>query len=126
MNAMHPFASEAQFPKSVCNALIDGLDKRLIAIFHRNYPDHTALHDLQGSFQRSRLPIILDAMTMAEEEVQSISAIARSSVGGQAFKLDALAFPSQEEHTLDQYSGGYSLVLGSASGYCLDSGYQSD
>jgi hypothetical protein len=101
MNAMCPFASKAQFPKSVCNALIDGLDKRLIAIFRRNYPDHAVLHDLQGSFQHSRLPIILDAMTMAKEEVQSISAIARSSVGGQAFKSNALAFPSQAERTLD-------------------------
>jgi hypothetical protein len=121
MNTMRPFASEARFPKSVCNALIDGLDKRLIAIFRRNYPDHAVLHNLQGSFQRSHLPIILDAMTMAEEEVQLISAIARSSVGGQAFKLDALAFPSQAECTLDRYSGGYSLEAGSASGYRSDS-----
>jgi hypothetical protein len=126
INAMRLFASKARFPKSVCNALIDGLDKRLIAIFRRNYPNHAVLHDLQGSFQRSHLPIILDAMTMAEEEVQSISAIARSSVGSQAFKLDALAFPSQAERTLDRYSGGYSSELGSAGGYHSDSGYQSD
>ena len=33
MNAMRSFAGEAQFPKSICNALIDGLDKRLVAIF---------------------------------------------------------------------------------------------
>ncbi len=126
MNAMRPFASKARFPKSVCNALIDGLDKHLIAIFRLNYPDRAILHDLQGSFQRSRLPIILGAMTMAEEEVQSISAIARSSVGGQALKSDALAFPSQLERTLDQYSGGYSSESRSASGYRLDSGYRSD
>jgi hypothetical protein len=147
MNAVRPSAGEARFPKSVCNALIDGLDKHLTAIFHRNYPDHAILHDLQGSFQRSRLPTILDAMTMAEEEVQSVSAIARSSVGGQAFKSDALAFPSQAfksdalafpsqafksdalafpsqaERTLNRYSGGYSLESG---GYCLDGGYRSD
>jgi len=40
MNAMRPFAGEAVFPKSVCNALIDGMDKHLMAIFRRNYPDH--------------------------------------------------------------------------------------
>jgi hypothetical protein len=51
MNAMHPFASKVQFPKSICNALIDGLDKRLIAIFRRNYPNHAVPHNLQGSFQ---------------------------------------------------------------------------
>jgi hypothetical protein len=38
MNAMRPFASEARFPKSVCNALIEGLDKRLVAIFSTQLP----------------------------------------------------------------------------------------
>ncbi len=147
MNAMRPFASKARFPKSVCNALIDGLDKHLTAIFRRNYLDHAILHNLQGSFQRSRLPTILDAMTMAEEEVQSISTIVHSSIGGrafksdalafpsqtfksdalafpsQAFKSDALAFPSQAERTLDRYSCGYSLESG---GYLLDGGCRSD
>jgi hypothetical protein len=47
MNAMRPFASKVRFPKSVCNALIDGLDKRLTAIFCRNYPNHAVLHNLQ-------------------------------------------------------------------------------
>jgi hypothetical protein len=53
MNAMRPFAGEARFLKSVCNALIDGLDKCLMAIFYRNYVDHAVLHDLQASYQRS-------------------------------------------------------------------------
>ncbi len=108
MNVMCPFAVEARFPKGVCNALIDGFDKCLMAIFRRNYADHAVLHNLQGSFQHSRIPIILNAMTLAEEKVQSISAIVRSSVGGQAFKSDALAFPSQAERIRDHYSGGYS------------------
>ncbi len=46
MNAMRPFVGKARFPKSVCNALIDGLDKRLMAIFRRNYVNHAVLHDL--------------------------------------------------------------------------------
>jgi len=33
MNAMRLFAGEVVFPKSVCNALIDGMDKCLMAIF---------------------------------------------------------------------------------------------
>ncbi len=94
MNAIRPFASEAQFPKSICNALIDDLVKCPMAIFCSNYANHALLHDLQALFQCSCFPIILQAMQLAEDEAQSISAITLSSVGGQALKLDALAFPS--------------------------------
>ena len=52
MNAMRPFAGEAQFPKSVCNALIDGLNKRLVAIFRQNYK-------LRGSHHPPRLERLL-------------------------------------------------------------------
>ncbi len=85
MNAMHPFTGKAQFPKSVCNALINGLDKRLMAIFRRN-TNHAVIYDLQASYQHSQFPIILQAMQYAKDEVHSISAIARRSNVGQAFK----------------------------------------
>ncbi len=122
---MRPFAGDAQFPKSVCNALIDGLDKRLVAIFHRNYADHALLHDLNASSQCRHFPEILQAMQSAEEEIQSISAIARSSVsGGQAFPINTHAFPSQAERTLDRYKsgGGYNSDAsgGRSKGYCSD------
>ncbi len=94
MNAMHPFASNIRFPKSVNNALIDGLDKHLMPIFCRNHANHALQHNLEASFQRSRFGIIRCVMTMAKDEVQSISAIARSSVGRQTFKSNVLAFPS--------------------------------
>jgi hypothetical protein len=126
MNAMRPFAGEAQFPKSVCNALIDGMDKRLLAIFRRNYADHATLHSLSASYQRSRFPTILQAMQSAEDEVQSISAIARSAVVGQAFKTDVLGFPSQAERTLDRYSAGYQSEGGTSGGYQSEGGYRSD
>ena len=128
MNAMRPFAGEAAFPKSVCNALIDGMDKRLLAIFRRNYADHSVLHPLTAAFQRSRFPFILQAMQSAEDEVQSISAIARSSVAGQAFKTDVLAFPSQAERTLDRYhsGNGYQSEGGASGGYPSDGGYISE
>jgi hypothetical protein len=107
MNAMRPFAGDARFPKSVCDELIDGLDKRLIAIFCRNYTNHALLQELTASYQRGRFPEILQAMQLAEEEVQSISAIARSSIlGGQAFPITAQAFPSQAERTLANYKSG--------------------
>ncbi len=61
---------------------------------------------------------------MSENEVKSILAIARSSVGSQAFHANAMAFPSQAESTLTRYSGGHSGYKynggSSAGGYCSD------
>ena len=125
MNAMRPFAGEAVFPKSVCNALIDGMDKHLLAIFRRNYPDHSVIHNQSASFQRGCFPLILQAMQSAEDEVQSISAIARSSVAGQAFHANVLAFSSQAERTLERYSSGYKSDGGTSCGYNSEGGYKS-
>jgi hypothetical protein len=69
-------------------------------------------------------------MQSAEDKVHSISTIARSSVVGQAFKFDALAFPSQAKRTLAHYSGTYSSNGGASGRYKSDggasSGYRSD
>jgi hypothetical protein len=111
--------------KSVCNALIDGLDNCLMAIFRRNYVDHTLLHDLMASYQRSHFPAILQAMQLAEDKVQSISTIACSSIGGQAFQVSVVAFPSQAKRMLDLYSGGYQSNGGASGGY-HSGGYQSN
>ncbi len=126
MDAMHPFAGEACFPKSVCNALIDGLDKCLTAIFRRNCPDYALLHDLQALYQQSCFPDIIQAMQLAEDEVHSISAIVRSSVGGQAFKLDVMTFASQAECTLNHYSSSYTSDGAASGGYCSDGSYRLD
>ncbi len=116
MNGMRPFAGEARFPVSLCNMLMDGIDSRLVSIFRRNYKDYAVAHDLQASYQRSKFPEILRAMQLSKDEVKSITAIARSSIGGQAFHADAMAFPSQAESTLTCYSKGTS------SGYKSDGG----
>jgi hypothetical protein len=87
--------------------LINGLDTRLTSIFRCNYKDYAQLHGLQALYQRSKFPTILLAMQMSEDKVQSITAIACSSVCGQAFYANALAFLSQAESTLNCYSGGY-------------------
>jgi hypothetical protein len=65
-------------------------------------------------------------MQSAKDEVQSISAIARSLVVGQAFKTNVLAFPSQAERTLDRYSAGYQSKGGTSCGYQSEGGYRSD
>jgi hypothetical protein len=128
MNGMRPFAGKARFPVSVCNMLMDSIDSRLVLIFRCNYKDYALVHDLQASYQRSMFPTILSAMQMSEDEVKSITAIARSSVGGQAFHANAMAFPSQAKTTLTCYSGGggYKSDGGSsAGGYCSDDTCQS-
>jgi hypothetical protein len=119
MNAMRPFAGDVTFPKSICNALIDRMSPDLLRVFRKHYPDHSLLHDTSSTFQFSQFKPILDAMTAAEEEVANITAIARQSVGGQAFAASVPTFASQAERTLDRFApGGYSLE----GGYCLDGG----
>jgi hypothetical protein len=119
MNAMRPFAGDAMFPKSVCNALTNGMDGRLLQIFKKYYTNHAVLQDLSTTFQRSCSRRILAAMQTAKYEVHSMSPLARDSIGGQAFAANVNAFPSQAECTLDHYSqGGYS----SGDGYRSEGG----
>jgi hypothetical protein len=118
MSTMHPFAGNKRFPKSVCNALIDGMASCLLHIFKKYYADHALLHDLSATFQRNCFLQILVAMQLADDEVQSISAIARDSIRGQALAANAGAFASQAERTLDCYSHG--------GGYTSGDGYRSD
>ena len=119
MNAMCPFAGTARFPKSVCNVLIDGLDRRLVPIFCHNYPDHSVMHDLGATYQGSKFQEILQAMQMAEDDVNSISEITCSTVNGQTFHVDAAVNASQAERTLSRYGSGsgYTSKGGVSSGY---------
>jgi hypothetical protein len=118
INGMWRFAGEAHFLVSICNMLMDGLDSRPVPIFRQNFKDYGLAHDLQASFQHSKFPAILSAMQMSEDEVKLITAIARSSVGGQAFHANAMAFPSQAKTTLTRYSqgGSYKSDGGSSAG----------
>jgi hypothetical protein len=104
MNAICPFSKDTCFLLSICNYLIDGLDQRLTSIFHRKYPDYGQPHDMLASHQRSGFPIILCAMQLAEEEIQTYTSIAKNPIGGQAFLSNATAYPSQAEITLNHYS----------------------
>ena len=62
-------------------------------------------------------------MQMAEDEVNSISEIARSTVNGQAFHADASVNASQAECTLLRYGHeGYTSEGGASSGYRSDGG----
>jgi hypothetical protein len=81
-------------------------------------------HDLSTTFQRSCFWQIFAAMQLAEDEVQSISAIARGSIRGQVFAANAGAFASQAERTLDCYSHGGRYTSGD--GYRSDGRYRSE
>ncbi len=126
MNAMHPFAGNVTFPKSVYNALINGMPPALLRIFRKHYPDHSMLHDMNSTFQRSRFPLIMAAMIAAKEEVASISAIVQETIGGQVFATSTPAFASQAKRTLDRYAPGeYSSegsYLSDGGGYWSNSG----
>jgi hypothetical protein len=116
---MRPLAGNERFPKSVYNALIDGMASRLLlCIFKKYYADHALLHDLSATFKHSCFWQILAAMQMTKNEVQSISAITRDTIGGQAFAANAGTFASHAERTLDCYSQG--------GGYTSGKGYRSD
>jgi hypothetical protein len=52
LNAMHPFAMQKEYPISVCDCFIRGLDRRIVAGFQRMYPLHSTVHALNGSYQR--------------------------------------------------------------------------
>jgi hypothetical protein len=117
MNAMRPFAGDATFPKSICNALINGMSPDLLRVFCKHYPDHSLLHHTNSTFQFCRFKPILNAMTAAEEEVANITAIACQSVGGQAFATSVPALASQAGRTLDRYAPG---------GYSSEGGYHSE
>jgi hypothetical protein len=106
MNAMCPFAGNVTFPKSVCNALIDGMSPALLRVFWKHYANHSMLHNMNSTFQCSRFPLIMAGMIAAEEKVASTNAIAREMIGGQAFATSTPAFASQAEHTLVRYAPG--------------------
>jgi hypothetical protein len=94
-----------------------GCHQTCFVSFAKHYPDHSLLHHTNSIFQFRKFKPILDAMTAAEEEVANITAIARQSVGGQAFATSVPALASQAERTLDRYApGGYS----SEGGYRLE------
>ncbi len=96
-----------------------------LPLFCHNYANHALLHELTASYQRRHFPEILQAMHLAEEEVQSIRTIACSSISGrQAFPITAQVFPGQAKRTLANYKsgGGYTS---NASGARSD-GYHSN
>jgi hypothetical protein len=61
MSAARPFYSQRDFPVSVCQKFMDGLDTRLQVGFCLNFPDHSLVQSLEGSHQRRTLQLMLKA-----------------------------------------------------------------
>ncbi len=110
MNALRPFTTEQTYVISVCNRFIQGLDCCLLPCFHRLYPAHLTIHNLNGAYQCQQLPTILVVAQAAKYEVKGVQDIARDLLG-QGFYTnatgnDAAAYPSQAKKTLSCYSNG--------------------
>ena len=109
MNAARPFASNPTFPVSICNKFIDGLDHRLLPVFHRNFPQYHVIQPLDSHTQLSTMSAIHKAAAAAETDFNFTRQTAREAVIGQAFHMDVCspcgdAYPSQAESTLSRYS----------------------
>jgi len=116
-NASRPFAARKTLPIDLCGRFIICLDRRLLPSFRRLYPNYADVHDLSSVAQRVKLPIILAAAQLAEDEVHQLQDIARSVTGGQGFHIQVPpgvptvatpsyvipAYPSQAERTLIKY-----------------------
>jgi hypothetical protein len=105
LSAMRPFATQKEYPISVCDRFIRGLDRCIVAGFRRMYPLHSTVHALNSSYQHQQLAIILRAAQAAEDEVHQVQDIARGMLG-QGFLtkvVGAGAYPSQAEATIQKY-----------------------
>jgi hypothetical protein len=120
INVSCPFAAQKTLPISICNHIIQNLDCRIIPSFHKLYPDHATLHDLDGAFQCRKVQEILAATQQAEDEVHQVQEIARR-ITGQSFHYQVPpelptadtpaspvktgAYPSQAKRMLSKYQG---------------------
>ncbi len=105
LNAMRPFTTQKEYPISVCDCFIRGLDHRIVAGFQRMYPLHATVHALNVSHQHQQLAIILHAAQAAKDKVHQVQEIARGMLG-QGFLtkvVGAGAYPSQVEATIQKY-----------------------
>ena len=61
MSAAVPFYSQRDFPVSVCQKFMDGLDIHLQVGFCCNFPEHSVVQSLEGLHQRRTLQLMLKA-----------------------------------------------------------------
>ncbi len=102
---MRSFATRKEYPISVCDRFIRGLNRRIIAGFQCMNPQHSTIHALNGTYQRQQLAIILRAAQATKNEVHQVQDIAHGMLG-QGFLTNIVgvgAYPSQAEATIQKY-----------------------
>ncbi len=90
-----------EYPISVCDRFIRGLNRRIIAGFQCMNPQHSNVHTLNGTYQHQQVAIILCAAQAAKNEVHQVQDIA-CGILGQGFLTNVVsvgAYPSQVEAT---------------------------
>ncbi len=132
MSAARPFSSQQEFPVSVYQRFMDGLDPRLMTGFCRCFPNHSVPQPLNASHQHRMLQLMLQAAQQVEDNFASTQRIAQEAIGlSQAFPTNttatgstpqANAFPSQAETTLSRYAAGGGSCDGNTQnqGWCGD------
>jgi hypothetical protein len=76
MSAAHPFSSQREFPVSVCQRFMDGLNPHLMTGFCRNFPNHSVLQPLNALHQRWTLQLMFQAAQQADDDFTSTQRIA--------------------------------------------------
>jgi hypothetical protein len=120
INASHPFAVRKTLPISICDHIIQNLDRHIVPSFCKLYLDHATSHNLDSSYQRKKVQEILAAAQQAEDEVHQVQEIAHG-ITGQSFHyqvppgvptadtpalpINIGAYPSQAKRMLTKYQG---------------------
>jgi hypothetical protein len=61
MSTAHPFSSQREFPVSVCQRFMDGLNPCLMIGYPHDFPNQSVLQPLNASHQRWTLQLMLQA-----------------------------------------------------------------
>jgi hypothetical protein len=109
-SAARPFATQSTYAVSVCAKFIQGLDPGIIGPFCCFYPQHSMVHNLNGSaYQQSQLVLILATAQAAKDEVKQMQDIARGMMG-QSFYTTVISggdvphLPQSSQENPDQVS----------------------
>jgi hypothetical protein len=70
LNAARPFMTQSMFAVGVRNKFIQGLDPCIIGPVCCLFPQHSMVHNLYGSYQRSQIVIILTATQSAKDKIK--------------------------------------------------------
>ncbi len=77
MSTACPFSSQQEFPVSVCQRFMNGLNLHLMTGFCRSFPNHSVLQQFNALHQRWMLQLMLQAVQQAEDNFVSTQRMPR-------------------------------------------------